>query len=140
MSTEHNKALALRFAEEVINQHNLAAVDTLFASTYVNHFSPPGAPQGPDGEKQLNAMFFSAFPNCHLTVEDMIAEGDKVVSRWTYQGTHTGEFMGIAPTGKSFTIQGMSVFCLAENKIVDNWTSLDMLALLQQLGVIPSMG
>jgi steroid delta-isomerase-like uncharacterized protein len=101
--------------------------------------SPPGTPPGPEGEKQLNTMFLAAFPDAHLTVEDELAERNIVAARWTYQGTHKGEFMGMPTTGRQVSVKGMNFFRIVDGKIVENWSSFDMLSLLQQLGVIPAM-
>jgi len=140
MSAEENKQVCLRFVNEVINGGNLDAIDELFASNYVNHMAPPGLPTGPEGEKQFTMMFFSAFPDGKITVEDVLAEGEKVASRYIYSATHKGNFIGIPPTGKRFTVSGVNVFRVAGGKIVENWPSLDMLGIMQQIGVIPAPG
>ncbi len=140
MSTEANKALIRRFTEEYINQGKLALAAELVTSTYVNHLAPPGSPPGPEGENQVLTLFRSAFPDGRVTLEDLVAEGDRVAVRLTFSGTQQGEFMGIPPTGKSFTLAGMNVFRIEHGKIAENWPQLDMLGLLQQLGVIPAPG
>ncbi len=138
--SEENKALIRRFAEEYVNKGNLALASELLTPTYVNHLAPPGIPPGPDGENQVLTMFRSAFPDGQVTLEDILAEGDKVAVRLTFSGTHQGEFMGIPPTGRSFTIAGMNVFRIEDGKIAENWPQLDMLSLMQQLGVVPPPG
>jgi steroid delta-isomerase-like uncharacterized protein len=138
--SEENKALIRRFTEEYINQGNLALASELLTSTYVNYLAPPGIPPGPDGENQVLTMFRSAFPDGQVTLEDILAEGDRVAVRLTFSGTHQGEFMGIPPTGRSFTIVGMNVFRIEDGKIAENWPQLDMLGLMQQLGIIPEPG
>jgi predicted ester cyclase len=140
MSVEENKALVHRFVEEIIHQNNLAEVDQIFASNYVNHILPPGLPGGREGEKQYVAMFHAAFPDAHITFEDTIAEEDKVASRFTYRATHKGEFMGISPTNKEVTLTGIRIFRIAEGKIAEQWGESDNLGFMQQLGVIPPMG
>ena len=90
--------------------------------------------------KQLVTMYFSAFPDLHLTIEDQIAEGDKVVTRWTARGTHQGPFMGIPPTGKRAVVTGIAIDRFANGKFVENWNNGDDLGLLQQLGVVPVPG
>jgi steroid delta-isomerase-like uncharacterized protein len=90
--------------------------------------------------KQLLAMFRAAFPDQRVTIEDLVAEDDRVVNRSTYTGTHLGEFQGIPPTGKRFTIGGINVSRIANGRIVEDWTILDQLGMLQQLGVIPTSG
>ena len=138
MSTEQNKAVVRRFVEEVINKHNLAKIDELFNTDYVNH--TPGLPPGREAEKQLNSVSFAAFPDARVTIEDLVAEGDKVAARVSYRGTPTGDFMGIPPTGKQFIVTGAGVFRVADGKIAEQWSNLDMLSLMQQLGAIPRMG
>jgi steroid delta-isomerase-like uncharacterized protein len=139
--TEANKALARRFYEEGWNQGNLAVFDELLASNHVLH--DPGFPElirGPEGFKQYYATYRTAFPGNQLTVEDYLAEGDTVVSRWTGRGTHKGDLMGIAPTGKQVTVTGISIQRIANGKIVEEWSNYDMLGMLQQLGVAPMPG
>jgi len=140
MSTEDNKGLVRRFYEEVFNQKNMAAMDEFFAPNIVDHSAPPGLPGGIEGQKYLIGMYLTAFPDMHLTVEDMIAEGDKVVARLTSDGTQQGEFMGISPTGKHVTVTVMDILRIAGGKFVEHWIEMDTLGLLQQLGVVPSMG
>ncbi len=138
MSLEENKAIELRFFEEVVNKGNLAVIDELVAANFVDRSAPLGVAPDREGYKQFFAMAHSAFPDFHSTLEDMIAEGDKVVQRFTVRGTHKGEWMGIALTGKQIEMGGIAVHRLAGGKIVEDWTSMDMLGMMQQLGVIPS--
>jgi len=139
MLTEDNKTLARRVFEEVLNQGNLAVVDELFDANYVGY--DPGVPapiHGKEGYKQYVRMYSTAFPDSHYTIEDMIAEGDKVVTRWTATGTHQGTLMGIPPTGKQATATGIVIGRLANGKFVESWLNFDALGMLQQLGVIPT--
>ena len=138
MSTEENKACVRRLYEEVFNQKKLAAIDDYFAPTVIDHSLPPGAPGGIEGVRQTIGMFVSAFPDLHLTVEDLIAEGDRVVARWTLRGTHQGASLGMPPTGKQFTMPGISVVRLDGSKSVEQWVVHDQLGMLQQLGLIPA--
>ncbi len=140
MSLEENKAIERRFFEEVVNKGNLAVLDELLAPDFVDHSAPPGIAADREGAKQFFAMAHSAFPDFHSTLEDMFAEGDKVVQRFTARGTHKGEWMGIAPTGKQITIPGIAIHRITGGKIVENWVVMDMLGALQQLGVVPSPG
>jgi len=140
MSTGDNKATVRRFYEEVFNQKNRAAIDECSDPNYVDRSAPPGLPGGIAGQKQLIGMYLTAFPDLHLAVEEMIAEGDKVVSRWSGSGTHQGKFMGIPPTGKQVTATGMEIIRIAGRKFVEHWMELDALGLLQQLGVVPAPG
>ena len=140
MSIEENKAIELRFFEEVVNKGELAVIDELFATNFVDHSAVPGIAADREGLKQYFAMAHSAFPDFHSTLEDMFAEGDKVVQRFTARGTHKGEWMGIAPTGKQMAISGIAIHRITGGKIVEGWTSMDMLGALQQLGVVPPPG
>jgi predicted ester cyclase len=139
MSTEDNKAIIRRFYEEVFNRGNLA-VDAFIDPNQVDHFAPPGTPGGLEGAKQTIGMFQTAFPDLHFTVEDMIAEGDKVVARITMSGTQQGAFMGIPPTGKHVTVTAIDFNRLAGGKSVEHWVEMDTLGMMQQLGVVPAPG
>lgn len=140
MSTEENKDLIRRFYEEVFNKKNLAAIDDFFAPDHVDHTLPPGLPVGPEGTKQAIAMTLSGFPDLHITVEDMIAEGDKVVTWFTTHGTQQGAFGSIPPTGKHVTVSTIEITRIAGGKIVEDWGLDDRLGMLQQLGLVPVMG
>ncbi len=142
MSTEDNKTLMRRFYEEVMNQKNLAAIDDFLAPTFVNHSALQLGMLGGGIEevKQYVSMILTTFPDLYYTVEDMIAEGDKVVARLTVSGTQQGAFLGIPSTGKHATITDIEIFRIANGKAVENWVQADFLGLLQQLGVVPAMG
>lgn len=135
--SNQNKAIARKVFEDVQSQGNLALVDEIVASDYVGH-TPPNDIHGPEGAKQFEAMLHEAFPDMQVTVEDQIAEGDKVVTRWTCRGTHWGEFQGMPPTGKRMTMSGMTIFRIANGKLVEGWNNPDLLGMLQQLGAVPS--
>jgi steroid delta-isomerase-like uncharacterized protein len=137
--SEQNKALARRAIEEVWNQGKLAVIDELTAANAMFHDpSVPGRKfTGPEGMKQFVQIYRGAFPDVRLTINDQIAEGDKVVTRWTATGTHKGELMGIAPTNKSATVTGVDIDRYQDGKVVEAWASYDMLGMLQQLGVVP---
>jgi predicted ester cyclase len=110
VSTQENKALARRVLEEMFNKGNLNLADEVFAPDYVDH--DPAMPEdirGPEGFKEYVSIFRTAFPDIHLEIEDQVAEGDKVVTRWTGTGTHEGDLMGIAPTGNKVTLPGMEI-------------------------------
>ena len=134
MSLEANKAIERRFFE-VMNERNVAALDKIVADNFVDHNPSPGMTPDRNGIKQFFTVTFTAFPDFRSTLEDMVADGDKVVARFTARGTHKGEWMGIAPTGKQFAIPGISIHRIVDGKIVDNWVSMDMLGAMQQLGV-----
>jgi steroid delta-isomerase-like uncharacterized protein len=141
MSTEQNKALMSRLMEEVFNRGNISQIDELFAPDFVEHEElPPGIPTGSAGVKQLSTMLRSAFPDFKATIDDIIAEGDKVVVRSTWSGTQKGEFMGIPPTGKSVSFGVIDIVRIAGGKFVEHWGQMDNMSLMQQLGVIPAPG
>jgi steroid delta-isomerase-like uncharacterized protein len=136
--SERNKDLFRRLVDVLWNQGDLDASSEFFADDAVIYGMPADFPQGIEGAKASIGWFRAAFPDLHLTNNDLIAEGDKVVQRWTMTGTHKGEFMGIAPTGKKFTTTGISIVRIANGKIVEAWNASDQLDLMQQLGAIPS--
>ena len=138
MSTEDNKA-HVRRGFEAVNQKNLAVFDELLTPDVVFH-SASTTMQGLEAYKQVLSVYVTAFPDLQFTIEDMIAEGDTVVVRYTTRGTHQGNFMGIPPTGKQVSGTGMFMDRLVNGKAVEQWINGDDLGLLQQLGVIPSMG
>lgn len=142
MSTEENKAFMRRFYEEVFNQKNLAAIDDFVAPDFVNRSAAQLGLVSGDLEhvKQFVGVVMQAFPDLHYTVEDMVAEGDKVVTRLTLSGTQRGTFMGIPATGKHTTISDIEIFRITNGKAVENWVQADFLGLLQQLGVVPTPG
>ncbi len=141
MSAEENKAIARCVFEEAWNQGNLDPVDEIHSTDFVLH--DPSMPEdicGPEGFKQFITMYRIAFPDIHFTIEDQIAEGDKVVTRWTGTGTHRGELMGIAPTGvRGQGVMGITIDQIAGGKIVESWNAWDTLGMLQQLGVVPAI-
>ena len=140
MSTEQNKVKVRRVIEEVFNKGNLSVAEEIMANDYVYHMGQGMEFKGPDGFKQLAIIFRNAFPDLHMAVEDMIAEGDKVAARFTLRGTHKGDLMGIAPTGKQFTTTGNVIIRFAGGKEVEAFGAADMLAMYQQLGVAPPIG
>ena len=141
MSTRKNKEVILRFDEVVMNQRNLAALDEFVAQDVIDHQVPPGLPPGIEGKRQFLGMLLNAFPDLHITIEgDLIAEGDYVAERWTLEGTHQGELLGIPATGKRVKVSGMSISRLADGKQVEHWSVMDQLGMMQQLGVIPTPG
>jgi steroid delta-isomerase-like uncharacterized protein len=137
MSTEQNKTLSRQLREE-FDKRNWAVVDELFAPNVVMHFAGNPEPLNREGLEQMLRMFYSAFPDLHHTFDDQIAEGDKVVLRLTFRGTHQGELQGIPPTGKEIAITAIVVDRIEGGKIVEHWSNMDNLSLMQQLGVIPA--
>jgi len=140
MSAEENKTIVRRSVDEFWNTGNLAAIGEIFATSYVGH-DPSGLHAG-DFEtfKQSAMAIFTGFPDLHIAIEDMVAEEDKVVKRWTGRGTQKGEFMGIPPTGNQITVTGIDIYRIAGGKIEECWSNSDALGMMQQLGVIPPMG
>lgn len=140
MSTEENKASERRFHEEVWNKHNLGTVDELVAPDVVEH-NPLLPGQGPirEGFKQSVETALSAFPDAQVTLDDLIAEGDKVVARWTAHGTHRGDFMGVPATNKQVTVEGIDIYRYQDGKRIETWRQWDTLGVMQQLGVIPAL-
>jgi steroid delta-isomerase-like uncharacterized protein len=138
ITSEKNKIIVGRAWEEFFIRGNLDKADEFFAPDYVNH--DPAASEDRHGSEELRqflSMYRNAFPDMQFTIEDVIAEGDEVVVRWTLRGTHQGELMGIPPTNNQVTVRGMSIERVSGDKIVETWDSYDALGLMQQLGVIP---
>lgn len=137
MSTEENKAVVRRWNEDFWNKDNPDAIEELCATNYVLHGAPPGVAPGFEGMKQAHAMHHAGFPDMHFTIEDMVAEGDKVATRFTLRGTHKGEWAGIPPTGKQVTMTGMEITRFEGGKYRETWLTMDMLGMMQQLGAVP---
>jgi steroid delta-isomerase-like uncharacterized protein len=138
MSAEENKAI-VRCFWDAFNQHDLDAADALTSPDFVDH-ETDGSTRTREQHRRQGEGFLAAFPDTYFTLEELIAEGDKVAYRFTYRGTHQGQLMGIAPTGKEVTFTGIGVDRIGDGKIVEEWTNLDALGLMQQLGVIPTPG
>ncbi len=139
--SEGNKAIVEQIMDELWNQGRIGVIDELYAPDYADRSAsqPPGIPPDREGRKQFVQAFKAAFPGIVGTTEDVIAEGDKVVLRWSAQGTHEGDFMGIPPTGREILLTGTTVYRIAGGKIAEEWTQADMLGLMTQLGVVPEM-
>jgi steroid delta-isomerase-like uncharacterized protein len=136
MSVEANKATVRRVADEIFSQGKLDVIDDIFAPHYVGHTQHGTVVHGAAGVKQFVAQYLAAFSHAQSVVEDQVAEGDRVVVRLTFTGTHTGPWMGIPPTGKPVTVKGMALYRLQDGEIVEQWTIGDTLGLLQQLGAV----
>jgi steroid delta-isomerase-like uncharacterized protein len=131
-------AIARAFFDEVFSHGDLDLVDELFAPDYVGHPSGPEQElRGPQGVKEYIGRLRDGVPDLTLTIEDQVADGDKVATRWTARGTHDGQLLGAAPTGRTATVTGITIQRLGAGRIVEGWTSWDMLGLLQQLGIAP---
>jgi steroid delta-isomerase-like uncharacterized protein len=140
MSTEENKALVCRVFDAYNagwSTGNWAAVEALIAPDYVNH--DPGTPiHGRDGLLAMLNLYRSAYSDASQTIEDLVAEGDKVVALVRATGTHTGELMGIPPTGKVTSVSILTLMRIQDGQLVEEWERFDLLNLLQQLGVAPA--
>src|ERR1700694_5186762 len=121
MSTEDNKALVCREYEQGVNRGDFDVRNGALASNYVGHFAGLPPIQGIEAFKQFTSAFFTAFPDLHTTIEDLIAEGDRVAVRQTWRGTHTGNFQGISPTGKQVTFTSLEVYHIAGGKLAEEW-------------------
>jgi steroid delta-isomerase-like uncharacterized protein len=134
---EVNKAVQCRALEEVWNQGNLDVVDELFNPDFIYHIAGIPDVHGTEGVKQVATMFHTAFPDLHFTIEEQIAEADKLALRWTATGTHNGEFMGLPPTGNHMTVTGISFARFADGKFAEEWSVYDTLGMMEQLGAAP---
>ena len=133
-----NKALVEAFIRELFTEGNLSAVDRYLHPKMINHDPPfPGASEGPEGMRQVAALFRAALPDWHSEVEDLVAEGDIVVERFTARGTQRGELMGVPASGKVIVLHGMQMFRIENSQIVERWGRLDEIGLLRQLGLAP---
>jgi steroid delta-isomerase-like uncharacterized protein len=136
MSTEENKALIRRFYA-AIDRGDIAALDELMAADYINHAPPPfPVSAGREGVKEAFRLFWTATPGYH-TIDDQIAEGDKVVTRLTAHGTHEGDLPGAPRTGRPLEMTAIAIHRIADGKIVEHWANKDEVRFLQQIGVLP---
>jgi steroid delta-isomerase-like uncharacterized protein len=133
--------LSRRIFEDVWNRKNLKAIDDLMSTDYVHHDAGAIAANGPDGYKQFVKSYMNAFPDAHFIIDDAFTLGHNTdvhdeVTRWTVAGTHEGELAGIPPTGRRFSVTGISIARIANGKITESWNNWDALGLMQQLGVV----
>ena len=140
MSSEQNKVLLQRLYNEVFNNGNLAVIDELIAPEAITHEESPVGNAGREAVRFLANTFHTAFRDFHVTPEDMIAEGDKVVARATFTGTHKGELMGIPPTGQAVRVNLIDFVRFANGQMVEHWAITDNMSLMEQLGVMPAEG
>ena len=141
MSTEDSKNVVIGLIEEVWNKGHMDELSRYVATDVVFHDAPiPGLPAGIEGVKHIPAFWRTVFPDMHITIDDLVAEGDTVVQRFVMEGTHQGDLMGIPPTGKHVTMGGINFFRLADGKIVERWGIADTVSALQQIGVLPAQG
>jgi steroid delta-isomerase-like uncharacterized protein len=138
--SEQNKAIVRRLFEELWNKGNLSVAEELYAPNYTHHDpSTPDFGRGPESERKRATLYRTAFPDLKLTIEDIIAEGETVMARWSCRGTHKGDLSGSAPTGKQFTISGVTIARLTNGKLAEGYVNWDALGLMQQLGVAPEL-
>ena len=141
MTTDANKASARRFIDEVVNRGNVAVVDELAGPNYVDHAAPPGMPPTAEGQKEFVTIFRAAFPDLHYTIDDMIAEGDRLVQRVTAHGTMKGDFLGMPASGKEATWSEIHIVRFDDDgKAVEHWGVVDQLGMLAQLGFAQAPG
>ena len=140
--SEENKAVVRREATEIYSHTgNLDVADELYAPDFIGHNpSNPEPIRGPEDVKQFAGMYRDAFPDITSTIEEQIAEGDTVATRWRARGTHQGELMGIAPTGNTVELTGMTFSRISEGKISEAWYNGDDMGLMRQIGAIPELG
>jgi steroid delta-isomerase-like uncharacterized protein len=136
-TTEANKALVRLLLEEDISRGDEAVAERIIYPDFVDHTNPPGMQHGLNGHKAIVRLFRAAFPDQWWQIEDLIAEGDKVVARTTMRGTHRGDFFGVSATGRAVTLSGVHVMRVADGKIAEHWGSNDDLGLLRQIGALP---
>jgi steroid delta-isomerase-like uncharacterized protein len=138
MTLERHKALVRRLMEEDISRGDEAVAEAIIHPDFVDHTNPPGMQHGLEGHKAVVRLFRSVFPDLEWRIDDLIAEGDKVVARTTMRGTQQGAFFGIPPTGKAVEMTGVHIMRIADGKIIEHWGSNDDLGLMRQLGALPS--
>jgi predicted ester cyclase len=136
MSTESNKAIVWRMNKEFIEGRNQTTFNEILAEHFIDRTAMPGMPPGPAGVKAFFTMMWQAFPDMTVEIYDQVAEGDYVITRKTFHGTHDGDFMGIAPTHKRVQINVMDKLRLESGQLVEHWGIVDQMGLMQQLGVI----
>lgn len=138
MSGQDNKTVVRRYYEEVFNHHQTALIDQLAVEDYVEHDPFPGQGNGRADLKARVQAILAAFSPLQFRLEDLVAEEDRVVARWSQTGTHTGPFLGIPPTRRQFTITGIDIHQLRDGRMAEHWHVVDLYGLLQQLGAIPA--
>jgi steroid delta-isomerase-like uncharacterized protein len=134
MSIEENKALVRRWVEEVWNQGRLDVLDELYTPDWVGHFPVSGELHGSAAHKQLGERFRQAFPEARYVVADLVAEGDRVVLRYSARGTHRGSLHGEAPTGREVVQTGINIYRVADGRLAEQWAQFDLAGMLQQMG------
>jgi steroid delta-isomerase-like uncharacterized protein len=140
MSAE-NKAIVRRLYEEVWNKRKIELVSEIISPSHALQApNVAGSAVGPEAYKRQTTLFLTGYPDLHWTIEDMIAEDDKVVACWTISGTHRGDFMGVPATNKKVSVDGMTIHHISNGKIMDSYSNWDALGMMQQLGAVPAPG
>ena len=137
-SPEDNKALVRRMEDEIFNKRRLDAVDEFISPEYVLRTAPDGVPSNRDAVRDAMAMYLAGFPDLHVSVDQLLAEDDRVVALLTYSGTHEGELFGMPPTGKRISVRQVAMYRVEDGQVAEEWEVSDQLGLMQQLGAIPS--
>ena len=135
--SEANKAVIRRLVDGYWTKRDVKVFDEVFAARFIDHHPMPGVPGTKDGLRQLTLGLQSAFPDGQTMLDDVLADGDRVAWRWTFQGTQKGPVMGIPATGKSITITGITIDRIAAGQIVERWSQIDTLGMMTQLGAVP---
>lgn len=136
--TKDNKALVRRMEEELFNKRNVAAVDEFLAPGYVLRTAGEGMPNDREAVREAIAAYLAGFPDLHISIDELLADGDRVVGRFTFTGTHDGELFGIPPTGRLISVRQVAIYRIADGQVVEEWEISDQLGLMQQLGAIPA--
>ena len=139
-NTDVNKKVVREFIEGLFGRGDLEAVDQYLSDDFVNHDPPFGVTADREGMRAAGATFRAAFPDWHSDLHLLVAEADLVAEHFTARGTHQGEIMGVAPTGREIALPGINIFRLRDGRIAERWGRLDDLGFLQQLGVLPRVG
>jgi steroid delta-isomerase-like uncharacterized protein len=135
--SEQNKELVRQLLEEDISRGNVAVAERIIHPEFFDHTNPPGMQRGLEGHNAIVRLFRAAFPDQWWQIEDLIAEGDRVVARTTMRGTHSGDFFGIPASGRAVTLTGVHVMRIADGRIIEHWGSNDDLGLMRQIGALP---
>ena len=137
--SEQNRELVRQLNEQFHNQGRIhEVIEQCFAAEFRNHSAPPGLPPTREGNEMFATAFRQAFPDYQVTIHDVIGEGDKVVTRKTFAGTHAGDWMGVPASGRKISFGGIDIVRIADGKVVEHWGEFDMLTLLQQIGALPA--
>jgi predicted ester cyclase len=131
---EQNKTIYRRFLQKVFNEGQLNNLGEFLSKSYVVHDAPPGTPTGWEAIKHIVTMFRTAFPDLHITIDELVAEGDKVCARATTRGTHQGPIFGIPPTGKPVEMTGLTMVTISNGCLIESWVKNDVMGLMKQLG------